>query len=100
MLHCYSVFSIYTIREHVLDFLGIRIPPLPGFEPAIRIPPLPGFEPANFDVEGRLKQIESFVPPLCPSSHVEAQSADVSVIHLPNGDARPGNLKPSHVLAS
>ena len=88
MLHCYSVFSIYTIREHVLDFWGIRIPPLPGFEPA------------NSNVEGRLKQIESFVPPLCPSSHIEAQSADVNPPSKRRYEARQPQTVPCSSLLS
>ena len=47
------------------------------------------FEPANFESKGSSD--------LWLGSHLQRLKVQ---IHLPNGDVRPGNLKPSHVLAS
>ena len=53
------------------------------------------FEPANFK---NRRAALTFAPAAPPT---EAQSVYVeSLIHLPNEDVRPGNLKPSHILAS
>ena len=85
MLHCYIVF--YIIREHGLDFWCIRVPP-----PLV-------FEHANFECQ-RAAQTQRV---LSPSDYTPAATKRPKVhmlSHPTNGNARPGNLKPSHVLAS
>ena len=75
MHHC------YIIREHGLDFWCIRL-----------LTPLGGSNLLTLKIEGRLW--------LLPQQLHLQRLRVWMLIHLPNEEVKPGNLKPSHILAS